>query len=395
MKHLLNTGGLLAIALMVFSNHAVAQGHKSDIVDTAVAAGSFNTLAAALDAADLIDALKGDGPFTVFAPTDEAFAKLPAGTVETLLKPENKDQLISILTYHVVPGKVKAKKVVKLSAAETLNGQRVDIKVEDGSVMIDGATVTATDIMASNGIIHVIDNVILPNADVIPVVAEKAGVFNTLLAAVKAAGLADVLSSEGPFTVFAPTDEAFAKLPEGTVASLLEPENLDQLQTILKYHVVSGRVYSDAVVKKNKVETLAGEKIRVTTTDGVKINDANVVATDIDAANGVVHIIDSVLLPPAEMSENASATGLIEMAIRKGVPLFNHGQPAATAAIYEVAARAILAMEDVPGDARTALRRGIVEMSESHSARDQAWAMRYALDDAYAAMNGALASNSH
>ncbi len=136
---------------------------KADIVDTAVAAGQFSTLAAALQAADLVDTLKGDGPFTVFAPTDEAFAKLPEGTVEELLKPENRDQLVSVLTYHVVPGKVAAADVVKITEATTVQGSDISIAVVDGNVKIDDATVVKADIGASNGIIHVIDNVILPN----------------------------------------------------------------------------------------------------------------------------------------------------------------------------------------------------------------------------------------
>lgn len=135
---------------------------KADIVDVAVAAGNFNTLAAALQAAGLVDTLKGDGPFTVFAPTDAAFAKLPEGTVESLLKPENKDQLIAILTYHVVPGKVKAAQVVKLSSAKTVNGSDLEIAVTDAGVRLNQANVIKTDIRASNGIIHVIDEVVLP-----------------------------------------------------------------------------------------------------------------------------------------------------------------------------------------------------------------------------------------
>jgi transforming growth factor-beta-induced protein len=136
---------------------------KKDIVDTAVAAGSFNTLAAALKAADLVDTLKGEGPFTVFAPTDEAFAKLPAGTVETLLKPENKDKLKGILTYHVVAGNVKAADVVTLSEAKTVNGKAVTVKVTDGKVFLNGSTqVVKTDIETTNGVIHVIDTVLLP-----------------------------------------------------------------------------------------------------------------------------------------------------------------------------------------------------------------------------------------
>ncbi|MDX1390303.1 MAG: fasciclin domain-containing protein [Acidobacteriota bacterium] len=140
----------------------VANGADMDIVETAIAAGQFETLVAAVQAAGLVDVLKGDGPFTVFAPTDEAFAALPDGTVDELLKPENRDQLVAVLTYHVVPGKVMAADVVKLSSAETVQGQSVAIKVDGGNVMIDGARVIQADIDTSNGVIHVIDSVILP-----------------------------------------------------------------------------------------------------------------------------------------------------------------------------------------------------------------------------------------
>ncbi|CAE7578018.1 unnamed protein product [Symbiodinium necroappetens] len=268
-----------------------------DIVDTAVAAGSFNTLAAALKAAGLVDALKGDGPFTVFAPTDDAFAKLPAGTVESLLKPENKDQLVSILTYHVVPANVMAKDVVKLNTATTLNGQRADIEVRNGNVFVDNAQVIKTDIAASNGTIHVIDSVILPESSNVVETAQSAGTFNTLIAAAKAAGLADFLMNEGPITVFAPTDEAFAKLPTGTVESLLKPENKGKLADILKYHVVNGRVYADQAVKAGSAATLLGKDVTISTKGGAKVNNANLVATDIEASNGVIHVVDSVLLP--------------------------------------------------------------------------------------------------
>ncbi|MBT8040014.1 MAG: fasciclin domain-containing protein [Xanthomonadales bacterium] len=135
---------------------------KADIVDTAVAAGDFTTLAAALQAGGLVETLKSEGPFTVFAPTDAAFAKLPEGTVESLLLPENRDKLVEILTYHVVPGKVMAADVVKLSSATTANGSDVSIRVTDQTVFVNDSTVTATDIEASNGVIHVVDTVILP-----------------------------------------------------------------------------------------------------------------------------------------------------------------------------------------------------------------------------------------
>jgi len=155
----------LVLASAVFAAGNVFAGDykdQKDIVDTAVAAGTFETLAAALVAGDLIATLKSEGPFTVFAPTDEAFAKLPAGTVESLLKPENKDQLVSILTYHVVAGKVMAADVVKLDSASTVNGQDVSIRVEAGSVYVNEAKVVSTDIAASNGVIHVIDSVLMP-----------------------------------------------------------------------------------------------------------------------------------------------------------------------------------------------------------------------------------------
>lgn len=148
------------IGLAVGSSNAFAT--DKDIVDTAVAAGQFNTLATALNAAGLVETLKGPGPFTVFAPTDAAFAKLPAGTVESLLEPENRAKLTAILTYHVVPGNVMAADVVKLKEAKSVNGAMVKIKVDGGNVMIDDAKVTATDVAASNGVIHVIDTVILP-----------------------------------------------------------------------------------------------------------------------------------------------------------------------------------------------------------------------------------------
>lgn len=161
------TFALLVAAFISSQARAGDYGMKTvksnDIVDVALSAGQFNTLAAALDAAGLVGTLKGEGPFTVFAPTDAAFAKLPEGTIDNLLQPENRDQLVAILTYHVVPGKVAAADVVTLSSATTVNGADVAIKIIDGSVRIDEATVVKTDIEASNGIIHVVDSVILPN----------------------------------------------------------------------------------------------------------------------------------------------------------------------------------------------------------------------------------------
>ena len=162
MSRLIRFVAASAVLMALFLSGAVARAAEKDIVDTAVATGQFKTLASALDAAGLVGTLKGDGPFTVFAPTDEAFSKLPAGTVENLLKPENKDQLVAVLTYHVVPGTVKAADVVKLDEVKTVNGKMVDINVKGDTAMVNNAKVTKVGIPASNGVIHVIDTVILP-----------------------------------------------------------------------------------------------------------------------------------------------------------------------------------------------------------------------------------------
>jgi len=290
----------VVLSILVAGSVAVASGQSSptkDIVDTAVAAGSFKTLVAAVQAAGLVDALKGEGPFTVFAPTDEAFAKLLPGVVPSLVRPENRDMLVAILTYHVAPGRLTAAMVTELDRIETLNGQRPAVRVDGGSVMIDKATVIAADIKASNGIIHVVDTVILPSKnDIVSTVAKEES-FDTLTAALWAAGLVSVLQGEGPFTVFAPNDDAFAKLPAGTVESLLKPENKDKLTSVLTYHVVSGLVYS-ADARPGSVETMQGSSLRVSKSgDSLLVDDARIVTTDIPATNGVIHVIDSVIFP--------------------------------------------------------------------------------------------------
>lgn len=372
---------------------AIADHHKShgkDIVDTAVEAGSFKTLAAALGAADLVGALKGDGPFTVFAPTDEAFSKLPKGTVETLLKPENKAKLAAILTYHVVSGKVAAADVVKLTGATTLNGQQVDIAVKDGAVSLDKANVVKTDIQCSNGIIHVIDSVILPASDDLATTAVKAGSFGTLVAAAKAAGLVPALTGKDALTVFAPTDEAFAKLPADTVATLLKPENKDKLAAILKYHVVAGRVYSSAALKAGTAKTLQGQSIKIAVKDGAAmVNGAKLVATDIDASNGVIHVIDSVILPPADKQSSAKPVNpkvMIAGAIDQGSTLFNAGHHQECAAIYMTAANQLLSMENhgMCSATQHTLTSALKSAEHTTCPSTKSWTMRRALDSAFA-----------
>ncbi|MFK7802288.1 MAG: fasciclin domain-containing protein [Anaerolineae bacterium] len=287
------------------------------IAEIAVEAGTFNTLVAALDAAGLVDTFAGEGDFTVFAPTDEAFAALPEGTVEALLE-DPEGALTQILTYHVIGSSVMAETVVTLDSATTLQGEDVSIAVVDGGVVLnDVVNVVVTDIKASNGVVHVIDAVLLPPSmtaeesmeEDLPSIAEiavEAGTFNTLVAALDAAGLVDTFAGEGDFTVFAPTDEAFAALPEGTVEALLEdPEGA--LTQILTYHVIGNSVMAETVVTLDSATTLQGEDVSIEVVDGgVVLNGTvNVVVTDIKASNGVVHVIDAVLLPPSISGESA------------------------------------------------------------------------------------------
>ncbi|QDU63449.1 Immunogenic protein MPT70 precursor [Planctomycetes bacterium Pan216] len=292
---------------------ASANAEKKDIVDTAVGAGDFQTLVTAVKTAGLVETLKSDGPFTVFAPTDAAFAKLPEGTVEKLLK--DKEKLKSILLYHVVAGDFPASAVVKEKQLESALGQPLTVKVSGDGVTIDNAKVAKADIECSNGVIHVIDEVLLPTAekkgaakvpanssDDIVGVAQSAGSFNTLLTAAKEAGIVEALRADGPITVFAPTDDAFAKLPAGTLDSLLKDK--EALTRVLTYHVVPGDVSSAELVTKHAVATLLGESAPVQvskdcqgTIQRVAVGGAKVIKADIHASNGIIHVVDSVMMP--------------------------------------------------------------------------------------------------
>lgn len=363
-----------------------------DIVDTAIAAGSFKTLAAALGAADLAGALKGKGPFTVFAPTDAAFAKLPKGTIETLLKPGNKSKLQSILKYHVVQGNIGLAQALAAKNAKTLQGEPVQIAFKGGKINISGATLVSADIKASNGIIHVIDSVILPPEpkNNIANVAKKAGKFNTLLAAVDAAGLEKVLTGENNLTVFAPTDAAFKALPEGTVESLLKPENTNKLKDILTLHVVTGKVSAGNALNAKSAKALSGEKLDFAIDNGVfKVNGAKIVATDIKCDNGVIHVIDSVLLPKTKMMTQqvmANPSQMIEKAIDEGVPVFNHGDHGKCADIYQ---QTLVSLTKNP-HVSCAMREGlamIVERAQKTSCdTTRAWMLRKGLDHARSAI---------
>lgn len=357
---------LLALAsfsiFMPASANAQTMSDKT-VVEIAAGNENFSTLVTAVKAAGLAETLSGDGPFTVFAPTNEAFAALPEGLVAELLKPENKAVLQKILTYHVVAGNLKAADVVaginKMDGnltATTVAGTDFNVMLDMSKVKIkDGkgnvANVTATDIAGSNGVIHVIDRVLIPAdvdpamllkktamgastmmkdkmtatategrvmhsadraADLGPTIVDVASGndnFKTLTAALGAAGLVETFDAVGEYTVFAPTDAAFAKLPEGTVNDLVT-NNKAALKGILAYHVIPAKITAEQLVKAIKanknyyvMQTLGGQTIVATVKGGnVQIIDAagnrsTVVMTDVMASNGIIHAIDQVVMP--------------------------------------------------------------------------------------------------
>ena len=320
------------------------------IVDVAVESGLFPTLVAAVQAAGLVEVLSGAGPFTVFAPTEDAFAAALAAldmSAEDLLG--NTELLTAVLTYHVLPLAAPAEVVLTLDgqSVATVNGAEVAVSIDGGTVMVNDATVVATDIEASNGVIHVIDTVLLPPAEeaaeemaeeaapppsppepeaepeepapaeemaddaaeepeapgTIVDVAVESGAFPTLVAAVQAAGLVDVLSGDGPFTVFSPTEDAFAAALAALDISATDLlANTELLTAVLTYHVLPLAAPAEVVLTLDgqSVATVNGAEITVSIDGGtVMVNDATVVATDIEASNGIIHVIDTVLLPPA------------------------------------------------------------------------------------------------
>ncbi len=338
-----------------------------NIVENAVNSADHTTLVAAVKAAGLVETLSGEGPFTVFAPTNAAFDKLPDGTVETLLKPENKDQLTKILTCHVVAANAMSDAIMGMIAddngehpVKTVGGCTFTAKMSGDNIVIvdeqgNEATVTIADVKQSNGVIHVIDAVLLPAADDgmeadsaamddsgdgymaddtmaesamadeetvtvggAPMYPSKTIVENavnsadhtTLVAAVKAAGLVETLSGEGPFTVFAPTNAAFDKLPDGTVETLLKPENKDQLTKVLTAHVVAGDLSAEELMRRARnhggrynFNAVSGDALTaVIKGRSLYIFDeaggaGKVTISNVNQSNGVIHVVDDVLLP--------------------------------------------------------------------------------------------------
>lgn len=322
-----------------------------NIVELAESVADLSTLVAAVVAGDLADTLSSPGPFTVFAPDNHAFASLPAGTLDSLMKPENKAELVDILTYHVLPEQVLSTDLEAFQRVKTVEGKEVLVYSKKGctdnslnyvKVSPDGKdikTVTAKDNKASNGVVHIIDGVLLPPTKALPNIvklAQSVHDLSTLVTAVVAADLANTLSSPGPFTVFAPTNEAFAKLPAGTVETLLKPENKAQLVDILTYHVLPEEVVTNGLkYETTNKKTVEGKSLQLklsrehnkdifsvgskdaTAHEFIPVTSANTVAS-----NGIVHIIGSVIPVPkpniVELAESVSDLSTLVAAVVAG-----------------------------------------------------------------------------
>lgn len=281
-----------------------------NLAEVAIAAGDFSTLVTALTVTNLATTVATGGPFTVFAPTDAAFAKLDAEVLNALVT-EQTDTLANILLYHVVDG-IFTSDMLLFDPMSVFRGQQLDffvptlagselsLQVTPFGLLINGSSVVqAADIRAANGVIHVIDTVLTPPGTIVDLAISNG--FSTLVDLVLAADLAGLLSSEGPFTVFAPTNDAFAALDPATVAFLLSEEGRETLISILTYHVIPGKIFASEVPVGVEVPTANGAPVVFSSTaSGLAINGANIVATNVLGSNGIVHVIDAVILPPAE-----------------------------------------------------------------------------------------------
>ena len=296
---------IIMMSLVLIPGASVA-AQEQDIVAIAAGSEDFTILTAALETAGLTEALQGEGPFTVFAPTDAAFENLLSAlsiSAEDLLA---QPQLADVLLYHVVAGSVMSGDLQNGMTAETLGGQMITVDLSEG-VKINTSSVITADIKASNGVIHVIDTVLIPETfqlasataplpSIVDIAVSNPD-FSILVAALAKAELVEALQAEGPFTVFAPTNAAFEALLGELGITAEELLGQPQLADVLLYHVVSGAVLSTDLQNGMTAETLGGQTITVDLTDGVKINKSAVEIADIQASNGVIHVIDSVLIP--------------------------------------------------------------------------------------------------
>jgi len=322
----------LAVVIAFFGLSSFLQGCGSSsgggsnaIPTVAEGQADLSTLVSALKAADLVKTLSGKGPFTVFAPTNKAFKGIPTAELAYLLAPEQKDTLTKLLEYHVASGSLESSDLKNGEKIKTLEGDNVSISItvvkhntsntttNTTVVKVDDATVEKANVKASNGVVHVIDEVLVPSGfskllKNIPEVATAAN-FTTLVKAVGVANLSSTLSGAGPFTVFAPTDAAFAALPNGTLEKLLKDPK--ELAKVLEYHVVKGEVTSKDL-KDGPVKTVEGQSVTIKISGSdVSVNKAKVIKANVFAVNGVIHVIDAVLIPPTPNASVATTAATV------------------------------------------------------------------------------------
>ena len=378
---------------------AYSGGSSNTIMDLVAADARFKTLAAAVNAAGLGEVLSGAGPFTVFAPTDAAFESLPEGTVEALLTEEGKTSLISILKNHVVSGRADLSSALGAGSISNLENNTLKVTFSEGSVRVNDAVLRQADVSTSNGIVHIIDSVLVPTKEgptSILETANKAGSFKTLLAAVETAGLEDYLESGESVTIFAPTDAAFNKLPAGTVEQLLKPENRKKLETVLINHALQGSVGAGTALSQGTAETLGNQTLTFKIQEGrFQVNGITIDTVDLVCSNGIIHVVDEVIL----FEENEDRARLeindqsvtpqasIIAAIQQGVPLYNQGNARACADVYRDCIKSLAMRTDLNDVIKTSLNRSL-KMSESKSADESAWIYRYALDKTYSTLTG-------
>jgi len=379
-------------------------GVGNDLVSVAKAAG-LTTLLSLVSSAKL---KLPKSPVTIFAPTNEAFAAIPKKTLELLLRPESRDTLRQILLFHIVPGLRSSDSVLNARSLPTLSGQPLTVDAMAGRIA--GAGIAVVDVQFDGGVVHVINKVMMPEQRSVTQIASSQKRLTTLVAAVNSAKLAPQFErQDGPWTIFAPVDSAFAKLPTDAVKALLQPENVKSLTQVLGLHVVRGRIAARELLAKKEARTLFGQPIGFSLKDGKLIIGANsqIIQGDIQASNGVIHLIDTVLLPPKKKSAgkttvkatpSANVTNATEdfariysLAVERGAKLFNDGNPDACAAIYEIAVETMISFAgDRVGEDVIKRLLQTREEATSASGRTRAWAFRRALDDSYAILRSSL-----
>jgi transforming growth factor-beta-induced protein len=274
---------------------------ERSLAETLSESPQLSILTRAIQETDLLQTLEKEGPFTLFAPSDAAFAKLPDGALEELLQEGNEDVLASILKYHIISGKVASSELTDGQVAATLQGENFVISTSDG-VKVNGALVATPDIAAGNGMIHIIDEVLLPLSmqpkNIAQLVLANEN-LSYLASALQSADLIGTLSQDGTFTMFAPTDDAFEALPEGMLIDLLKPENKETLGSLLGYHVIGSKLMAEDLQNDQSIITVQGESMTVNLKEGVKVNDAVITGSNIEASNGVMHLVNQVILPPS------------------------------------------------------------------------------------------------